>query len=328
MAALGQALNPGARLRSAPLPVVHVGFACTNRCVFCAQGDLRSREPGVDGSQVVAELERLARAGARAVAFVGGEPTLHAELPSWVDRARQASFAEIVVQTNGRRLAYAAYARELAARGATGVEISMAGPRADIHDYHTRVPGSFRQTVRGVRSARSAGMRVSATLVVTRSNFRHLGEHVTLAAQTGVQALLLSVARARGSAHAELGRLVPRVESIAHDLRPAAELGKQLGLPLFVRGVPACSIPGLLPTPLELLSPSWVELPHAHGPPCQACAWQSWCPGLEAVYANRYGFDELSPVLEDDPAAIDLAREHAVPQVTRFAGLGPTEPLR
>ena len=312
-------------MRSAPVPAVHVGYACTNRCVFCAQGELRAEDAG--SGPVEAELERLAESGARSVAFVGGEPTLHAELPSWIARARRASFTQIVVQTNGRRLAYPAYAHELATTGVTAVEISMAGPRADVHDYHTRVPGSFRQTVRGARSAASAGMRVSSTLVLTRSNFRHLSEQVTLAAQLGARALLLAVAAPRGSAYADFGRVVPRVESVAHELRSAAELGRKSSFPLFTRGLPACLIPGLDLTPLELLGPSWVELPHVQGPPCEACALRSTCPGLETAYADRYGFSELRPVEKADPDAFTRAREQAAPVATDFAGLGPTEPI-
>ena len=314
-------------MQSAPLPVVHVGYACTNRCVFCAQGEQRSRELHPLSSQVLAELQRLAETGSRSVAFVGGEPTLHSELPNWIGQARTAGFDQIVVQTNGRRLAYSAYARELAALGVTGVEISMAGPRADIHDYHTRVPGSFRQTMRGILSARSAGLRVSSVLVITRSNFRHLTEHVALAGQQGVHALLLSVAARRGSARADFGRVVPRAEAVAHEVRPAAELGGQLGLSLFAQRLPPCLIPQLSPTPLELLGPSFMELPHGHGPPCQQCTWLGWCPGLEAAYAAHYGFDELEPVTENDSAAIDRARERAAPWAASFAGLGPTEPL-
>lgn len=312
---------------SAPLPVVHVGYACTNRCVFCAQGEQRSRAADPGSSHVEEALRRLAETGARAVALVGGEPTLHAELPSWIERARQAGFEQIVVQTNGRRLAYSAYARELAAAGVTSVEISTAGPRADIHDFHTRVPGSFRQTLRGMRSARSAGLRVSATLVITRSNFRHLGEHVALAAQQGAHALLLSLAVPRGSAQSSFARVVPRIEAVTHEIRPATELANQLGLPLFARGLPACSMPELVPMPLELLGPRWTELPHVQGPPCRACAWQSWCAGLEAAYADRYGFDELDPVAEDDPSVTARAREQAATVTADFAGLGPVEPL-
>ena len=314
-------------MQSAPAPVVHVGYACTNRCVFCAQGEQRSREPGQNNGRVESDLRCLAESGARSAAFVGGEPTLHDALPSWISKARTAGFEQIVVQTNGRRLAYPAYAQELAKTGVTGVEISMAGPREDIHDYHTRVPGSFRQTLRGMRSANGAGMRVSATLVITRSNFRHLGEHVALIARQGVSALLLSLAAARGSAHADLGRIVPRVQSVAHELAAAAELARQLGLPMFVSGLPACLVPGLSPMPLELLGPSWVELPHVQGQACQSCAWRDSCPGLETAYATRYGVTEVDPLAAGDPAAVTGAREQVASVVADFAGLGPVEPL-
>ena len=62
---------------------LQVGTRCDNRCEFCAQAGLELGPP----SDIDALLER-ARADADELTFVGGEPTLHAELPRWIERAR------------------------------------------------------------------------------------------------------------------------------------------------------------------------------------------------------------------------------------------------
>ena len=98
--------------------VVALGFACNNACIFCAQGDLRSRGAEIDEAPIAAELASIQPG--EIVAFVGGEPTLAARLPDWIEEASRRGAARVVVQTNGRRLAYRAYARELASVGKSG----------------------------------------------------------------------------------------------------------------------------------------------------------------------------------------------------------------
>jgi len=306
---------------------IHVGFACSNRCVFCAQGDLRLRKSPVSDEQVSEQIERLATRGARSVAFLGGEPTLHAGLPRWIREACAAGFASVLLQTNGRRLAYPAYVNALRRAGLRQVEISMAGPRADIHEYHTRAPESFRQSVAGVTGARRAGLTVGLTYVVTRSSFRHLAEMVDQAALLGVQAVHLSCARPRGAALAELSRVVPRFEAMTDCFGRAAETADALGLPLVVSGVPLCQLPGLERRALSALLPTAPSPDALYGEPCSSCQLRATCPGLEAGYAQRYGFEELAPQRSLDTAGDHGATLVAATRAPLFAGLGVTDPV-
>ena len=163
---------------------IFVGFRCNNRCLFCAHGELSSESPEVD-----ARLgERLAAIGPGArVAFVGGEPTLYAELQAWISEARRRGAREVAVQTNGRRLSEAGYARTLVASGASRFEVALQGSTAAMHDFHTGQAGSFRETGSGIRRARGEGAAVVVTTVVTRSNYRHLAEIVDVARSLGAE---------------------------------------------------------------------------------------------------------------------------------------------
>ena len=58
---------------------IFLGFACNNACVFCAQGSLRDKEEGPP--DVAAKLATIV--AGETVAFTGGEPTIHDELPAW-----------------------------------------------------------------------------------------------------------------------------------------------------------------------------------------------------------------------------------------------------
>jgi len=212
--------------------VVHLGYACNNACVFCAQGQLRAGRaaPAEEPSARVAELTP-----GSAVAFVGGEPTLDERLPDWIRVADERGAPRIIVQTNGRRLAYRSYAALL--RGASPrlrLDVSLHGSTAPMHDYHTSAAGSFAQTVTGTRHAREVGLPFAITTVITRSNFRHLTEIVRLAGALGARAVRLLPAARHGSAARAADRVIPALELVAPHLARAVAEARAMGLALRV----------------------------------------------------------------------------------------------
>jgi molybdenum cofactor biosynthesis enzyme MoaA len=91
---------------------IKIGFACNNRCDFCAQGDKRGLQERRPLARIAAELRAAAAQGVESVVFTGGEPTLHPELVGAVKAARRAGFSTIQIQSNGRKFAYLDYCRE------------------------------------------------------------------------------------------------------------------------------------------------------------------------------------------------------------------------
>jgi MoaA/NifB/PqqE/SkfB family radical SAM enzyme len=209
---------------------ITVGFACNNACVFCAQGDLGRGPPPEDTGERVLRALAETQPG-ETVALLGGEPTLFDALPAWIRAAGARGAAHVVVQTNGRRLAYRAFAAALrAASPRLSLDVSLQGSTAAMHDWHTGTAGSFAQTVQGIRNARAEGIPVGVTVVVTRSNFRHLGEIVRVARAAGALAVHFSPVELHGRAARDGARLVPAAELVApYQRRAAAEAGR-LGL--------------------------------------------------------------------------------------------------
>ena len=210
---------------------IFLGFACNNACVFCAQGSLRDKEEGPP--DVAAQLMTVV--AGETVAFVGGEPTIHDELPAWIKLADARGAAKIIVQTNGRRLAYRAFTRALReASGSLALDVALQGATAATHEYHTGTPGSFEQTVRGVRTARAERIPVGITVVVTRSNFRHLGEIARLAHTAGAEAIQFAKAEPVGRAAIARDRVLPAREMVLPYLTRAASEAQRLGLEVVV----------------------------------------------------------------------------------------------
>lgn len=215
--------------------LIALGFSCNNACVFCAQGELRASEEDVSGAERIDNLIHSIEPG-ETVAFVGGEPTIHERLPGWIASVEARGASRVLVQTNGRRLAYRSYARALRdASSRLALDVSLHGSSEAMHDYHTASQGSFRQTILGLNHARLEGIERAVTTVVTRSNFRHLAEIVAVAARVGASAVRFAPAEAYGSAARAADRVIPAWELVkpylAHAVTEArrAGLGVQLG---------------------------------------------------------------------------------------------------
>ena len=207
---------------------VQVGFGCNNACVFCAQGELRttSTDPGLDA--LAASLAALP--SGEPVAFVGGEPTLLPALSDLARRAREHGATRVLVQTNGRRLSESGLAGELLKAGVSSLDVSLHGSSEPMHDWHTGVAGSFRQTITGLRRARAAGLPFATTTVVTRSNFRHLVEIVRVAHVLGARAVQLVAARLLGQAARNAARVIPAPQLAEREIARAFDVARSLEL--------------------------------------------------------------------------------------------------
>lgn len=224
--------------------VLELGFSCNNACIFCAQGELRSSEAGRtevgrEASLADSVEEQLKEIVAgEIVAFAGGEPTLAERLPEWIRAAHDRGARSILVQTNGRRLAYQAYARALReASDRLALDVSMHGSTEPMHDYHTATPGSFRQTIKGLRNAQGEGVASAVNVVVTRSNFRHLAEIAKVTRAAGALAIRFAPAEAYGSAARAADRVIPAWELLKPYLAEAVIEARRIGLGVLVGDV-------------------------------------------------------------------------------------------
>jgi MoaA/NifB/PqqE/SkfB family radical SAM enzyme len=217
------------------MQLVRLGTRCNNACVFCAQADERARgSPEPSEAQILAAIEAVPEG--EPIALVGGEPTMHAELPKWIRYARGSGGREVVLQTNARRLAYLSYAQELRSAGLSAIDVTLLGSTAPMHDYHTGTPGSFGQTVQGMRHAKACGMRVLVTCVITRSNVRHLADIVRVAHAAGGVAIRLQVPVPAGRAREQMVRLWARRFLLEPHLKLAFAQGRRLHVGVSLAG--------------------------------------------------------------------------------------------
>ncbi len=267
--------------------LLRVAFDCDNSCAFCGQADaVVASHDGSDARCLADRLSQL-RASAEELTLVGGEPMLHPDLAAVVRAARHCGFTRVGIQTNGLSLT-SSRLTELVEAGLTDLQLSLHGRTAAIHDYHTGTPGSFDKVKGAIRMGTGHGLAVAVSTVLTRSNFRVLGELPALLARHNVNGWCVWVPHARGRADTRFDRVVPRLGLAIPFALHALASADRFGLPSWIAGAPLCTLGPMATRAME-------TPPRAFPTTCDPCPARASCPGLDAHYLARFDGDELHP---------------------------------
>lgn len=145
---------------------VDLTYRCNERCEHCY---LEHDDKGeMTFAEISALFEQLADAGVFFLTLSGGEPLLRRDFYDIVARARALLF-NVKLKTNAV-LIHEAEARRLRALGVEQVNVSVYSHRAEVHDAVTKLPGSLRRTLAGIRALRATGLKVTVANVMMRSN--------------------------------------------------------------------------------------------------------------------------------------------------------------
>lgn len=299
-------------MRVLPRADLKVGFACNNRCVFCAQGDKRSACDSISIEELVARLQKVKDGTSRGLVLTGGEPTLYKRLPSLIAAARQLGYAPIQIQTNGRMLSYPEVLQKLRAAGADEFSPSLHGSTAEIHDALTRAAGSFEQSRRGIANIAKLGLPLVTNSVITKTNVDDLPALVNLLGELGVRAAQLAFVHPVGTALELFDDVVPRLPDVVEPVRRAREIARRFEMRLVTEAIPYCFLRGMEELAVEDSIPEttvidldgevleysgWrVAEGKSHGDPCTRCSARHACEGPWREYPEAFGWDEFVPV--------------------------------
>lgn len=288
---------------SLPTVVVSVGPRCDNACLTCTPMETRRRLGGKLGGAVylqkMQELMSVARhEGARRVVLTGGEPTLHNGILDAVLYAKSLGYKEIELHTNGRRLAQERFGRDIVRAGVTMFLVSLHGPRPEVHDAISGVPGSFLETLEGLRSLARLGRAATVEHCLSASNLDCVAETAGLLRREGVASVRYLLWEKFGADGAVAASFAPDGKVLA-PLRRAVFLGLEGGGKVEIAGIPPCVLGDLAPywSPTSERPCAWEVLPPNLGPECSRCVHAAVCPGPPAEYTRRFGWSEFAPVV-------------------------------
>lgn len=295
------------------MPDIPVWNKCDNRCVMCANTASFARNTVSDYLflRQAGRLERHLRGAAAyrknartrgAWNLTGGEPTLNPDLLAVIKYfRRRLKGEELLLLTNGRRLADPAFAAAFAAaaRPPFTVGVSIHGPTAAAHDRVAGVKGAFAQTSKGLRNLQAlpGAPALEIRVILHRLNYRSLGATLGLVRRLAPGCRLVVMhyeSEGRGKAN-EAALAVPVSATAAAVNRCAARLKGFAAAALY--HFPLCLLkPALRPLARVSLPPE----DRAYPPPCRRCAARPGCVGLMKPYLRRFGHGELRPLASAD----------------------------
>ena len=171
---------------------LNLGYSCNIKCRFCyyqermCQGkkykDMTTRE-------AKAKLDYIRVQGKTAVDLTGGEPTIRPDLPELIEYAKKIGFETVCVITNGLKMSDKSYAALLVEKGLNDVLFSMHGHTPELHDYLTRVPGSYQSLRKAIDNVRSLGIHYRNNCVVNGLNYKHIPVHAALLNELGFKTI-------------------------------------------------------------------------------------------------------------------------------------------
>jgi len=140
---------------------VSVTDRCNYKCVYCRTGEMGAQYPELGIGEYLRLIKVFVGLGITKVRLTGGEPLLRRGLVELVEqlaglRTIDGEPLDLALTTNGHLLD--TLAAPLKAAGLHRVTVSMDAVDAPTFERITRVPGSFKAVLAGVRAAREAGL--------------------------------------------------------------------------------------------------------------------------------------------------------------------------
>ncbi len=330
---------------------IQLGHMCNNRCVFCVSGQRTEHGDALPADVAPAiDALRAGRAkGIQKVTLLGGEPTLQPGFFEVVRAAVAMGFGEIVIFTNGVKLARASFVDELLATGgAFTFRLSFQGATRAAHERTTGKLGSFQRLVDALANLRARGQRVTVNMCVVRSNFESIDQFPALLRPHGVSQLHLDLMRpldAGVRTDDELRAAMPRNSELVSHL-DAMIAGFPDRFDVNVGNLPYCVAPHLAPwihhdgeptltvaaDGARELSAPWDKYlvkrrDKVKVEACRECVFDRECSGVFDTYRRFHGLAELRPISADRLLSVDRQRrlfvKHLEPCLARVEGLAP-----
>src|SRR5580698_10220053 len=140
---------------------VSITDRCNYKCVYCRTGELGAQYPELAIDEYLRLIRLFVDLGITKVRLTGGEPLLRRGLVHLVEqlaalRTLDGGRLDLALTTNGHLLD--SLAAPLKAAGLNRVTVSMDAVDAPTFERITRMPGSFKKVLGGIRAAREAGL--------------------------------------------------------------------------------------------------------------------------------------------------------------------------
>ncbi len=175
----------------------HILTQCNLKCRHCYINYEQHGKNMLDLQTIKKWLETLSVKSEKAnVIFLGGEPTLHPQLPEAVRVARFLGYASVTIDTNG--YLFHDITDKLEPDEVDFFSFSLDGATRFTND-DIRGEGCYDACITGIRKAKEKGFGISLIYTVSRANLNELEQMIPLLTRLGVDRFFIQVIGIRGN---------------------------------------------------------------------------------------------------------------------------------
>lgn len=179
----------GTRPGAGPVVVWNATKTCNLECVHCYADAAKRRYPGeLTTDEAIKMIDDLAAFKVPALLMSGGEPLVRPDIMDLAEYSIK-NGVRVTFSTNGTIIDEKT-AKRLFDIGVTYVGISVDGTEA-THDKFRGKAGAYKETIRGIRNCRAAGLRVGVRFTVTGDNAEDLPSIYRLVEEEGIGRLCI-----------------------------------------------------------------------------------------------------------------------------------------
>lgn len=157
---------------------IFLGAKCNSNCIMCPAGDAERKKGFSYSRELLMKYIDYLPCELEYLVMTGGEPTLQTGLfLEALDRVKEKfPYTQVLLLTNGRSLSDKWLFEQVCQRRPNNFRIAIPvhGDNPELHDYITRAPGSFNQTILALRRLMNSDIKIEIRVVVTKTNCDNL----------------------------------------------------------------------------------------------------------------------------------------------------------
>lgn len=256
---------------------------CNSNCIMCPSPDSSRKNGDSWRADQLIHVAEYIPSDARHFTITGGEPfMIGRQIFDFLEYLKNKFMeTEFLILTNGRIFAVPSYCQLLKETSPynTILGIPIHASYAGLHDYITRVSGSFEQTVSGLKNLLSLGCNVELRIVVSRLNADNLEDLAYLVTEElpTVEHVSIMAMEMTGSAYHNRNLVWIPYKKVFLSVKKAVDILIRNSIDVRLYNFPLCTVD---PEYWTLCKRSISDIKIRYRDTCNICRVRDACGGL------------------------------------------------
>ena len=299
----------------------HISYTCFNNCLFCSERGQLEKFKGqfVKKEEIEKKLKQFSKKGFNHVTFTGGEPTLHPNFVEILESTKKLGY-KTYVSSNGGLFSSKIFCRKTLPY-LNEICFSLHGHNHKLHNFHTRNKTSFSRLSRALRNIEEMPGDIYGfiNIVVTKYNFNSLEKIIDFVSRyKKIRQVLISNLAPEGNGLHNFEELVVPLSQMKERIGKIIHLAQSMSLVVRFFGLPLCLLDGCQDfsndvhwSPRATIekwqenSKIFLKTTLSYKPirkriktnKCKNCLGREGCGGIFKRYYQKFGDNELKPIL-------------------------------